>query len=469
MESITARIISPSSRQSIIPQNANNNDKGKIKFVLTLLLIFLLPTQFGKHFWPSFSFIQGLRIDYLSPTIYATDILIAFIAICSFNRKNSTRFFHHKKVSILLLPLFLCVITGIFLSRSPLLGFYALAKICEYLFFGIYLSRFLYQNKTAVLISLSLSILMESLLAASQYISHSSLGGFWYFLGERSFTQNTPGIANASINGELILRPYATFSHPNVLAGFLCITMTILLVSLLDSGYLTVQTKKKLLLKTTLTISLVAGTISLLLTLSRSAILVWCAVLMSFFLYKAWKNFSRKKHLRLSLLLPPLAILTGFFIYPQIYYRFFQTSLTDQSVIQRETLINAAITLIKAHPLFGVGLGNFLPSLSLLSSQTTKIDLLQPVHNIFLLLAAEGGLPAFFLIIVIGVSAYKKLIHALKTDSQPYALLAITLFTEILLLGLTDHYFLTLQQGQLLLAFVGGIIWLHQPKNDKIR
>lgn len=42
-------------------------------------LIILLPVQLGRHFWPEWSYVLGLKIDYLSPIIYLTDILIAGI------------------------------------------------------------------------------------------------------------------------------------------------------------------------------------------------------------------------------------------------------------------------------------------------------------------------------------------------------------------------------------------------------
>src|SRR6266704_5882454 len=42
-------------------------------------LILLLPTQFGKHFWPDFTIVSGIRIDYLSPITYVTDLLITLL------------------------------------------------------------------------------------------------------------------------------------------------------------------------------------------------------------------------------------------------------------------------------------------------------------------------------------------------------------------------------------------------------
>ena len=41
---------------------------------------FLLPSQLGKHYFFSFSYLSGIRVDYLAPTLYMTDI-IAIILI----------------------------------------------------------------------------------------------------------------------------------------------------------------------------------------------------------------------------------------------------------------------------------------------------------------------------------------------------------------------------------------------------
>ncbi|MCX6730896.1 MAG: hypothetical protein NTZ55_03540 [Candidatus Roizmanbacteria bacterium] len=36
---------------------------------------FFIVSQLGKHFFFPFSYLSGIRIDYLAPTIYFTDIL----------------------------------------------------------------------------------------------------------------------------------------------------------------------------------------------------------------------------------------------------------------------------------------------------------------------------------------------------------------------------------------------------------
>ena len=46
-----------------------------------ILLIIFLPTQLGYHFWPEYTRVFGLRIDYLAPTIYLTDLMMGALII----------------------------------------------------------------------------------------------------------------------------------------------------------------------------------------------------------------------------------------------------------------------------------------------------------------------------------------------------------------------------------------------------
>ena len=71
--------------------------------VLFLLLLILLPTQLGYHFWPNWSFVFGIRSDYLAPTIYFTDILFFFVLIFWYLDKTKNlklAFFNKHKIFI---------------------------------------------------------------------------------------------------------------------------------------------------------------------------------------------------------------------------------------------------------------------------------------------------------------------------------------------------------------------------------
>ncbi len=402
------------------------------------LLIFLLPTQFGKHFWFDFSYVLGQRIDYLSPTLYITDILLIFLFIITVLKK---RISFHPFFSLLVLVLSV----GISLSYSPMVGWYMLLKFLELSFLVWYAVHS--KAKPVILGTLFAgSAIFESILSIVQTIHQGSLGGLFYFLGERAFSGTTPGIANASVGGQLILRPYGTFSHPNMLAGYLVVAM------LLIPYFLSRKTSFQRIL---IIVSLVCGTMSLALTLGRVAIVSWVLV-GAIILVVTFRERIEK-----FVLSAALGVLTTLLLASVFFQPFLQRALTfslDQSFQERSLLAINAFAMIFARPFFGVGLGNFIPSLPFFAKNGL---ILQPVHNIYLLIAAETGIGGLILFLCFLATMMRRLFHVWRTspvkEKNKILLLLLCLFV-ILFTGFFDHYFLTLQQGQLLFALVIGLI-----------
>ena len=126
-----------------------------------------------------------------------------------------------------------------------------------------------------------------------------------------------------------------------------------------------------------------------------------------------------------------------------------QPIFPEESFSQRLELNKISLQLIKLSPIIGVGLNNFIVHLPEFWHGPTF--LLQPVHNIYLLLAADTGIIGLLIFLWFLFLTYRRLftIH--------YSL--FTSLTAILLLGFFDHYWLTLQQTQLLFAIVLGLGW----------
>ena len=178
-------------------------------YIIYFLFSFLLPTQLGKHFFFDFSYLAGVRIDYLAPTLYLTDIFAFLLILLNYKMVFS---FFKKKVFLWLFLLF-CV--NAFFSLSKPLFFYRLIRLVEVLaLFAIFKKQFP-KYKKAVISGFAFSVLIQSVLVVAQFVTRHSLQGIWYFFGERYFTLSTPGIAKASLQGNEILRVYGTFSHPN--------------------------------------------------------------------------------------------------------------------------------------------------------------------------------------------------------------------------------------------------------------
>jgi len=418
--------------------------KINLEDLIYLLILLLLPTQLGRHFWPSFSYISGVRVDYLSPTLYITDVLILLLLFLVFikSSRNGTlkNIKKQKKLVIHLVLVSIFVIMNIVFSRNPMVAIYGTLKLFEFIFFGIFSFYKIPKVKKEVLVSLfSATVIGESIIGIFQYVKQSSVGGLLYFLGERTFNGQTPGIANISIDGELILRAYGTFSHPNVFAGFLLLFLVLILFNL----------KLRKIIGALYICALTIGSIALLLTFSRIAIVLWVISVFIFILSKIKMSLFKRVLVSVIIL---ISLIASSIFYTPFYLRFFQSSPTEDSFVIREKLVMKSFEKVKESPIIGAGLNNYFSGF--ISSE--NVFLLQPVHNIFLLILVQTG------IVGIIYSLWFLYKTCLKVFKKKLLYLKL-LFFYIIILGLFDHYFLTLQQGQLLLSFLVGFLW---SKND---
>ena len=423
--------------------------QNKIPNIFFYLLILFLPTQLGKHFWPNFSFVFGLRLDYLSPTVYLTDVFIILIFLFSFQRLILFPKQVNKNYLIAFTVLLLSLAAGAIGSKNPLAGGYGIIKFLEYCFLTTFVvSNFKSFSKQIIFYCFLAGVIFESLLAFLQYFNQGSINGIFYYFGERAFNAQTPGISNASINGQLFLRPYATFSHPNVLAGFLVMAMLYLLFFL--------KNKKQ---KVMLVIGFVLGTACLVLTLSRTAIFLWGVYLIILFgiaVAKKYKNRVANAKYLLGASLILVLIVSLYFVFQNsfVLQRFSLTKLSDESVVERTELISQSLKMFYQNPVFGVGVNNFFNNLSFSNSQLI-ILLIQPVHNIFLLTLSETGVTGLCFFLYLLYKCLKDLILKKTEQGNKYLWM---IFFSIIFLGLFDHYFLTIQQGQLLMSLSIGTI-----------
>lgn len=385
----------------------------KITTFLLFLFILFLPTQLGKHFFLPFSYLSGVRVDYLAPTIYLTDIIAFLILI--FNLQTVGKFLTQRKV-LLILGLLLI---NIFFSLNQPIAIYRYIKIIEWLALFAVFSQPLLKERL-LLIGFSVAAVVELILATLQLANKHAIQGFFYFLGERYFNLSTPGIARASLSGMEILRPYATFSHPNSLAGFYLLVYFFVLTSRRLGKYLVLKN-----------IFLFLSSSLVFLSFSKVAIL-------SYFILNACYFLFTIKKCRLCLLsrVSIMTVLTLIFL---------NAKADPLTIDKRLELVRNAIEIILKQPVFGVGLGNYLLAQAQFSSKYLYF-FNQPVHNVFLLFLAEVGIPLAFYILYQLFVVIKKLPFTID-----YLLLTI------LITGLFDHYWLTLQQNFLLMGVLFGL------------
>lgn len=396
-------------------------------FFFFWLLILFLPTQLGRHFWPNFSFVSGVRVDFLSPTFYLTDLLVLGL-LASFGLRVKIKW---EKLAGCwpFFAFFVWLFLVSLLAKIPQLSFLKFLKTLEFFLLGVYLWK--EKPFSQVGRPLSLALLYESLIAWSQFFKGASLGGFFWWLGERTFNLTSVNIAVGEISGRTFLRPYGTFSHPNSLAGFFLVCLFLVLRDEnLPSWWK----------------SLVGVLVVTVLVISFSQV-VWLAAGFAFLFYLIRDAKVKIGLLASFLIFSFLLAMFGILLLP---LEFFSTELQERVALSR-----SALAMIKQSPFWGVGLSGFIPTLP--RFWEGKIFLLQPVHNIFLLQAAEAGLLGLLFLLGFFVLLFK------KAQKEPFLLLAVL---AIFLTGLFDHYWLTLQQNGLLFVLASSSV-LALPKSVK--
>ncbi len=424
------------------------------KFIFFLLIIFL-PQQFGPHFWPNFSYIHGIRVDYLSPALYVSDILIfvlfTFSITLVLKKPLFYKFFSNK---LFLLLITLCVVSLFYVS-SPYAVLFGILKFFEFLYLGLFTATMLSKKDLVIICVLfTLTGVLESALSVFQFINQQSINGFLYYFGERYYNILSIGIATMNLPQGILVRPYGTFPHPNVLGFFLFLASVFATYGMHNSKEL----KRYLFFAAIICIQ--AG---LFLTFSRVILFLNLLFLLYAFGFVTLHDTKKRK---LNYIL--LALLTLFTVFYLFFYgmRFNPTSFID-SIKPREKLIGVSINALSSNPLTGVGLLN---SYSFEENQQLSFSTmyLQPVHNIFLLIASELGLLGLFIfgyfLSVVLATAWEKA----KSEKYLFSFneLPLVLLLSFIFVGLFDHYPLTIQQGQLLFSMVLGLSYVNQVQDN---
>jgi len=367
--------------------------------LLFQIFIFLLPTQLAYHFWPDWALIQGIRVDYLAPTVYLTDILLIGLCVTYYAKNRISR-----------LPWWLLIfgIVNILASLRWQIAVIKWLKVGEMALLINLISNDKFLNiKTWIIKPLTYSAIFFTLLASAQIALGHTVGGLFYWLGERTFNTQTPGISLLFFFDHTYLKAYSTFSHPNSMAGFLGVSLLLFLIS-----------------KTKWAAKIISG-LGIVLTFSLGAFLgLVGSKLPKYFVYV----FAG-----ISLLLP-------------IFSPWLITLNFPQNIADRLTLFTASWQMFSKHILFGVGLNNFIVGLTQITVNSGRVWLLQPVHNIISLIVSETGVVGLGLVVYGVMKLYTKM-------NKKY----LPIFMFIFITGMFDHYWLTLQQNLLLLAVVVGL------------
>ncbi|GMR19282.1 MAG: hypothetical protein BMS9Abin34_414 [Patescibacteria group bacterium] len=387
-------------------EDLSTNPLSLLTLLTFYLVLILFPSNLAKSFILPQSYVKGVLIDYLSPSIYLIEVLVLLILVTSAWKKPQNKSF---LISIILF--LLALLPSVLLSAVPLVSAIRFAEIALWLGFGFWVAENIrWQKKGPILWLLGAGVLWVSILSILQFFLQRHIFGYW-FLGEPLLKPSLAGVAKISFWGREVMRPYGTFPHPNVLGGVLSIL------------FVWFWAGKRW-------FSSLASVAGVLVSFSRTALL------------SALGGF-----------LGVLGFAGGGSFRGLVESNF----LSSLSVSRRWELLGSAVEMWGSRPLVGIGLGLFTVSLPNFGIPSGLTLFLQPVHNIFALIASESGGPALIFFLLILVLAFR------ETIRRKRFLLTISLL-QLVFLGFFDHYLYTLPQGLFVLSLTLGLSFSYSDK-----
>lgn len=471
----------------------------KISRFFIYVLIFLLPFNI-RHIFNFYQIqnIHGFR-EHLAVSLYLVDLIFGVILALFFGDVIYHYFFKQTKqapetknlidskkpgtsVSCIWWSFFLLVavlIISSLWSVDQAIALYNSVRILEvFIFFQLLKEKFVQpENQVNIAWIVFFSGIVQSVLAILQFVRQKSLGLGW--LGESQLNAQMYDVAKIEIAGQKILRVYGTFPHPNLLGAFLLLALASGLWLVLNQSV--DQTKEttglsvifnKFFSAKKVFIGIFMILCAIFLTFSRSIWLATFLLLLISFLNNKVLIFRRyleklvlaqsKRFFQISMVF--IIVIGGYFCFPLINARLCLFNCeNDQSYDLRKIYNQVAIKIIKDNSIIGIGSGNFVIMEKQLRPSLQPWEN-QPVHNLYLLIASELG--------IIGLVAVIIWFWLRLSKTKNYLIMSnplVLLFYIFLILGLFDHYFYSLSQGQFL--FMLGFwffIFSGQPllKND---
>ncbi|MGV8048763.1 MAG: O-antigen ligase family protein [Anaerolineaceae bacterium] len=292
-----------------------------------------------------------------------------------------------------------------------------------------------------IVIALLLTGVIQSFLGLAQYLTGASLG-LDIFGESKSYKVMLAGM-------ELVSRVSGTFGHPNNLGGYL----GMLLVINLALFWAPVSRR----LKWGLVAPFLLISTTLIMTYSRGA-LIALGVGGTVTLYMCF--FRRNKQRALSLMLST-ALIVFFFISSTAMLTSLRQRLFEEdygAARSRIPMSQVAMNIIYNNPWLGVGLGNYIFEAPFydISREGISYEFPRPVHNEFLLIAAEQGVPSLIMFLFILGYILKRLHRLIRSSDDPILpFIAIGLFATFLgwcVFRQTDYVYVLLGDPFWLLA-----------------
>lgn len=371
---------------------------------------------------------------------YLSDIIFLFLYL---RAKRKFEYRTLKVAYLKLLIIFLLYLSTFYVTHllsNALFVYYfllILLGIVTYETTGILFKNFSTRSKIRIsYIFIGLCIL-QSCISIIQWKTQQPVG--LSYLGEPRISRETPGIAKVKLAQDTYIRPYGTFSHPNLLSLYILFSLILLI-------YIKTYWSK---ISFVSVVSIVLLTYVLTITLSRVPIVIWNGYLFTHILYlvnQKTRNILKKAPIVLAIGIIGTFLIFNFSVFMERF------NFQDSSKAVRANLNLYATQIIHESPIFGVGPGQSLLHMQQMRHQEKLEFYSEPIHNFWLIIWSEWGI---FILIPIIFLLLKNISHSIwlmfnknYTSEQPYVLFsAFSVLVIIAILSFFDHYFYTSRQG----------------------
>jgi hypothetical protein len=416
----------------------------KLHRLLFYIYLLILPLQIRIGYFVEQSYVSWYFNYHLAVFLYLSDLLL-FLCFTFWIMFHTPKWHVIKHDRLFWLFLGFMVVILSTLHVKHILGWYGILKSLEGLFVLYYIKM---EFTKRVDFGLSMAILaissfLQAILGLAQFHMQHMVGLNW--LGEYIAPLGTSGLATIDTLSGKFIRAYGTMPHPNVLAAFLILGLACALYFVSRES----ETRSKF-IKLSRVIIISVFLLGIFLTFSRTAWFAAAILIICHIGFHIWKKEKGKILIAIAALIVSCGTIGIFY---QDNFKARVSSADSRSVTDRYFFNQLGLNLIKTHPLFGVGVGNYVPALQ--ERYQLEPWQYQPAHNIFIFTAAEIGLVGLGLFGLILINVF----YRLKNISiDPLSGSVIVIGVLFLIMGQVDHYFVTIQQGRLMFATVLGLV-----------
>lgn len=395
---------------------------GNIEQFLQFLFVLLLPLQLEAHLGYEVLAAGARGFSLSACDLLLIGLYLMWIQRLLFSGPAERRIRWSPLPNLLFGLFFLANGLSTFQAVNPRFSYYELFQLLKmWLGFFYFLNNVNKQTLPILGIALSLSIILEAALAFGQYFFGTTLG--LDVFGETSSSYLVQRIGYSQME-----RIGGTLGHPNGLAAFLIVTLPpVLSLFFADRRWWA---------KALFFSAFILGTVAMVLTFSRGGWISFMVVVFLTVLLGIWKQRG---------FLPACFALAGFTLLMSLIAVPFHESITQRlfehdygAAWSRIPQIKVAWNIIQSHPFFGIGLNNYNLVMERYDSSRITLQVLHPVHNMYLLIAAESGiLSLVFFLLLIG-TLFRRGWHCFWKGKGPSSFFSLGVFSA--LIGLLIHY-----------------------------